>query len=100
MELIWDHTFGKQEHQDLVICRPMARPDHPDEEDEMLMFNKIVRGEFTFPSDPWDNISNEAKELICGLLTVNPYRRVNPQQALESSWISMHSRALQGGLGT
>ena len=36
MELIWDHTFGKQEHQDLVICRPMARPDHPDEEDEML----------------------------------------------------------------
>jgi len=71
-----------------------------DEEDEMLMFNKIVRGEFTFPSDPWDNISNEAKELICGLLTVNPYRRVNPQQALESSWISMHSRALQGGLGT
>ncbi|WZN65102.1 myosin light chain kinase [Chloropicon roscoffensis] len=71
-----------------------------DEEDEMLMFNKIVRGEFTFPSDPWNNISNEAKELICGLLTVNPYRRVNPQQALESSWISMHSRALQGGLGT
>ena len=26
MDLIWDHTFGKQEQQDLVICRPLARP--------------------------------------------------------------------------
>ncbi len=24
MELIFDHTFGKQEQQDLVICKPMA----------------------------------------------------------------------------
>ena len=24
MQIIFDHTFGKQEHQDLVICKPMA----------------------------------------------------------------------------
>jgi len=35
MELIFDHTLGKQEHQDLVICRPMAMVD-PDEEHEAL----------------------------------------------------------------
>ena len=35
MELIFDHTLGKQEHQDLVICRPMAIVD-VDEEHEAL----------------------------------------------------------------
>jgi hypothetical protein len=35
MELLFDHTLGKQEQQDLVICRPMAIVDQ-DEESEAL----------------------------------------------------------------
>ena len=35
MELLFDHTLGKQEQQDLVICRPMAIVD-PDEECEAI----------------------------------------------------------------
>ena len=35
MELLFDHTLGKQEQQDLVICRPMAIVDH-DEEHEAI----------------------------------------------------------------
>ena len=35
MELLFDHTFGKQEQQDLVICRPMAIVDE-DEESEAI----------------------------------------------------------------
>ena len=35
MELLFDHTFGKQEQQDLVVCRPMAVVDQ-DEEVEAL----------------------------------------------------------------
>ena len=35
MELIFDHTLGKQEQQDLVICRPMAIVDR-DEEAEVI----------------------------------------------------------------
>ena len=35
MELLFDHTLGKQEQQDLVICRPMAIVDQ-DEEVEAL----------------------------------------------------------------
>tara|TARA_B100000941_G_scaffold266287_1_gene221470 strand:+ start:68 stop:841 length:774 start_codon:yes stop_codon:yes gene_type:complete len=35
MELIFDHTHGKQEHQDLVICCPMAVVEE-DEEHEVL----------------------------------------------------------------
>ena len=35
MELLFDHTHGKQENQDIVICRPMAIIDE-DEETEVL----------------------------------------------------------------
>ena len=35
MELLFDHTFGKQEQQDLVVCKPMATFDQ-DEEAEAL----------------------------------------------------------------
>ena len=35
MELLFDHTLGKQEQQDLVICKPMAIVD-PDEEVEAI----------------------------------------------------------------
>ena len=35
MELLFDHTLGKQEQQDLVICRPMAIVD-PDEDCEAI----------------------------------------------------------------
>ena len=31
MELIFDHTLGKQENQDLVICKPLAFVDMPEE---------------------------------------------------------------------
>ena len=31
MQFIWDHTFGKQENQDLVVCKPMAIFDHGEE---------------------------------------------------------------------
>ena len=35
MELLFDHTFGKQEQRDLVVCKPMAIVDH-DEEHEAI----------------------------------------------------------------
>ena len=35
MKLMFDHSLGKQENQDLVICRPMAVVS-PDEEHEAL----------------------------------------------------------------
>ena len=33
MELLFDHILGKQENQDLVICRPMAYVSHDEEID-------------------------------------------------------------------
>jgi hypothetical protein len=35
MELLFDHTYGKQEHQDLVICKPMAFVDKGEESEAL-----------------------------------------------------------------
>ncbi|QDZ24618.1 serine/threonine protein kinase [Chloropicon primus] len=59
-----------------------------DEDNEMKMYHKIIQGEFSFHSAPWDNVSNQAKELICGLLNVDPMRRMTVPQAIASPFIA------------
>ena len=56
----------------------------------MLMFEKIIRGEFTFPPNPWDSISNDVKELVCGLINVYPTERMTEARALNSSLVLRH----------
>ena len=51
------------------------------------IFANIQRGTFEFRGMVWEIISEEAKECIRGLLTVDPKQRWTAQQALESSWI-------------
>jgi serine/threonine protein kinase len=41
------------------------------------LFDMIGRGEFEFPSPYWDEISDQAKDLIKQLLIVNPSERLN-----------------------
>ena len=52
MELFWDHTFGKQENQDLVVCRPLAHVNHEDEEFALdngwLALDHPIRGREVF----------------------------------------------------
>lgn len=55
--------------------------------DNNEMFSKIKAGYYGFPSPYWDNISEEAKDLIRGCLQVNPQHRLTPQQALNHKWI-------------
>jgi len=48
----------------------------------------IQEGKFEFHSNPWDNISQQAKDLINFLLNVNPKTRYSPFEALMHPWIS------------
>lgn len=49
--------------------------------------SNIARGWFTFVSPWWDNISIEAKDLVSGLLQVNPRARYTMDQVLNHPWI-------------
>jgi len=48
----------------------------------------IQEGKYEFHSDPWNNISTQAKDLIISLLNVNPKTRFSPFQALMHPWIA------------
>ncbi|CCH44211.1 Serine/threonine-protein kinase [Wickerhamomyces ciferrii] len=49
---------------------------------------KVARGEYCFLSPWWDEISQEAKDLVSHLLTVDPRKRYGPDQVLKHPWIT------------
>jgi serine/threonine protein kinase len=51
---------------------------------------KTLAGKLHFEGDPvWDSVSQEGKDLIQGLLKVNPVERLTIEQALQHNWFSM-----------
>lgn len=56
------------------------------EQNQRELFKKIKRGDYEFHPEYWGNVSREAKDLISSLLTVDPSKRINAEQALNSKW--------------
>lgn len=55
-------------------------------ENDAILFETIMSGQFEFHSPYWDSISNEAKDLIRRLLVVHPDKRLSAKQALKHEW--------------
>jgi len=53
-----------------------------------LLFEQIMKAEYDYPPDYWDEISDTAKNFIDRLLQVNPESRMNTKQALEHPWLT------------
>jgi serine/threonine protein kinase len=60
-------------------------PFYSDNTDKTLTM--IKEGDYDFPEENWNMISDDAKELIKGLLTIDPKKRISASQALESNWM-------------
>uniref|UniRef100_A0A671U487 Ribosomal protein S6 kinase n=1 Tax=Sparus aurata TaxID=8175 RepID=A0A671U487_SPAAU len=54
------------------------------------IMQKIKEGDFSLEGEAWKGVSEDAKELVKGLLTVDPERRLKLSDLKENSW-------LQGG---
>ncbi len=52
------------------------------------LIEKIKTGHYEFPSDPWDTISKQAKNLVKHCLSINPKTRYCPSEALMHPWIT------------
>jgi serine/threonine protein kinase len=61
-------------------------PPFYDESIEVLT-EKVAKGQFTFLSPWWDDISDSAKDLISHLLTVDPDKRFTIREFLAHPWI-------------
>ena len=48
--------------------------------------NNIKKGTFTFPTPIWDNISDDAKDLVSRLLTFEADERMTAEDALDHAW--------------
>lgn len=63
-------------------------PFYEPEDDQKAMFRKILAADYQFHADTWDVVSDEAKDLIRGLLTLDPARRLTADQCLAHPWLS------------
>ena len=57
------------------------------DESIQILTEKVARGQYTFLSPWWDDISKPAQDLVSHLLTVNPDKRYTIEQFLEHPWI-------------
>jgi len=52
------------------------------------LYKLIKKGEYSFPDPYWTDISDSAKDLVKGLLTVSPQKRMTADQLLKHPWIA------------
>lgn len=57
-------------------------------ESTSALYKQIKGGKYDFPDPYWTEISQTAKSLVAGLLTVDPNKRLTPRQVLEHEWIA------------
>eukprot|EP01035_Chromulina_nebulosa_P021152 gene21152-27406_t len=54
---------------------------------EDTFYGRILRGEFDSTRPTWKKISNEARDLVHSMLTVDPRKRVSASEGLLTPWI-------------
>lgn len=61
------------------------------DESIQVLTEKVARGQYTFLSPWWDDISKSAQDLVSHLLTVDPDKRYDIKQFLNHPWIRQSS---------
>ncbi|KAK3633280.1 MAPK-activated protein kinase Srk1 [Elasticomyces elasticus] len=63
------------------------------DESIQVLTEKVARGQYTFLSPWWDDISKSAQDLVSHLLTVDPDKRYDIRQFLNHPWIRQSDEA-------
>lgn len=71
----------------VLLCGfpPFVSPDNDQDE----LFDQILTGKFEFSSPAFDEISDQAKQLISHMLQVDPNERASAKQVHQHPWISV-----------
>lgn len=56
-------------------------------EDTIELFEKIKRCEYDFNAPAWEHVSQEAQDLIRGLLVADPDTRLTGEQIMAHPWV-------------
>lgn len=63
---------------------------HPREVSAAAVMKRIHEGEFNMSGHQWKSVSPEAKDVIKGLLTIDPKKRLTLNQLIEHQWVQHH----------
>jgi serine/threonine protein kinase len=69
-------------------------PFYQADEDPRAMYRRILTGNYQFHPEYWSAVSPEAKDLITGLLTVDPTARLTVDQVLAHPWLKKSKEEL------
>ena len=64
------------------------------EQNQRELFRKIRKGQYEFHEEYWGQVSDDAKNLIRQLLTVDPDKRYDSTKALSNKWIGADAKTL------
>lgn len=64
------------------------------------MKTRIRTGQYDFPNPEWTNVSNDAKELIRGMLSVDTNKRLTIEDVIRNNWIAQYTHVPQTPLHT
>ena len=67
-----------------------------EDEDEDKVFDRTRNGRYEFHPHYFAKVSNEAKELVTMLLTINPAKRASAKKAMEHKWMNRVGSELDG----
>jgi serine/threonine protein kinase len=57
------------------------------------LFHKIKHAKFSLTGRYWDKVEQPCKDLVAGLLTVDPAQRLTAAQALQMPWLQVKAEA-------
>ncbi|BES91207.1 Map kinase-activated protein kinase [Nesidiocoris tenuis] len=64
------------------------------------MKKRIRTGQFDFPNPEWSNVSSDAKDLIRGMLCVDPTKRLDIHEVMSNKWIARYTEVPETPLYT
>eukprot|EP00596_Hydrurales_sp_CCMP1899_P005124 CAMPEP_0119034806 /NCGR_PEP_ID=MMETSP1177-20130426/1811_1 /TAXON_ID=2985 /ORGANISM="Ochromonas sp, Strain CCMP1899" /LENGTH=765 /DNA_ID=CAMNT_0006992519 /DNA_START=107 /DNA_END=2404 /DNA_ORIENTATION=- len=71
----------------ILLCG--CPPFYDDDNNELFLL--IQKAEFDFPAKCWEDVSEDAKDLVTKLLVADPQRRLNAKESLAHPWLSEDS---------
>lgn len=70
-------------------------PFYDENNNNAVIFKQIKAGAYTFADPYWTDISQEAKDIVRSLLTVDPKKRVTCEGVFESAWMKKDAEAMK-----
>mmetsp|Transcript_34767 Transcript_34767/g.81264 ORF Transcript_34767/g.81264 Transcript_34767/m.81264 type:complete len:517 (-) Transcript_34767:71-1621(-) len=52
-----------------------------------VLFDRIKRGNYSFPDKHWSGVSDDAKDIVMRMLTVDPVARITAEGTLQHEWV-------------